>query len=244
MNEQLCIITCHGFTGYPAEMEPIGKFLEDKGKDKGFIWKNLQLPGHGTTPEDLKTKKWEDWANYLLEEVDKCLQEFNNNVIMIGLSLGGALTLYALANRPNVKAGVCLATPITVVSWYQKILLRLPFIGYFLNRQMNKIDIFDSEAKKSHNSYPIVYPESIKELTKFIPLVKQNISNIQQPLLIVQSKKDQIVDWHNAQVIYDKVASPRKELFFVDQSSHVLTEDYDKEKIFAKSFEFITSLAD
>lgn len=238
LNKDFCVITCHGFSGYPQEMEPIGKFLQEK----GFSWKNLQLPGHGTTAEDLKTTKWSDWTNYVLQEVDQSLQEFNNNVIMIGLSLGGDLTLYILANRPNVKAGICLATPINVITWYQKVFLRLPFIGFLIQREMKKIDIFEPEAKKMHKSYPKVYPESVVQLTEIVNHVKPLISEIKQPVLIAQSKKDQLVDWHNADFIYNHIASSNKELFYVERSSHVLTEDYDKEKIFSKVLEFITSL--
>ena len=93
-------------------MEPIGHYLQEK----GYIWKNLQLPGHGTTPEDLKTKKWTDWTEYVLREVDASLKEYKNNVIMIGLSLGGALKLYILENRPDIKAGLCLATTVNFIT--------------------------------------------------------------------------------------------------------------------------------
>ena len=221
MDKKYCILTCHGFTGYPEEMEPIGKFLQDK----GFDWKNLQLPGHGTTPEDLKTKKWTDWTEYVLQEVDKALKDYDNNVIMVGLSLGGALTLYTLINRPSMKAGICLAAPVNVVNFFQEILLSIPFLGFWLNNSSTKADIFDPEMKKNHHSYPKFHSSNAKELTKLLNNVKNNLSKITQPILIVQSKQDQVVHPKNAQFIYNSVASQQKELFYVEKSSHVLTKD-------------------
>ena len=238
MTQNTCIVTCHGFTGYPDEMEPIGSYLQKN----GFDWKNLQLPGHGTTPEDLKTKKWTDWTDYVLQEIDFCLEKYNNNVIMIGLSLGGALTLYTLINRPNIKAGICLATPVKAIAWYQKYLLKLPGVGFFIKRSVNQIDIFDPEMKKTQKSYPTFYPSSVQELTKVLEYVKNNLSSIHQPLLIMHSKKDQKVNYKNAQFIYDKVQSAQKELYYVERSSHVLTRDYDRDRIFSKSLEFIEGL--
>ena len=235
MSKKFCIVTCHGFTGYPAEMESIGRYLQDR----GFDWKNLQLPGHGTTPEDLKTKKWTDWTNYILSEVDQCLKDYNDNVFMIGLSLGGVMTLYTLINRPKVQAGICLATPVNIAKKYQKFMLKLPFIGFFLKRQNEKIDIFDPEMKKKHKSYSKSYPSSVNELITVIDYTASNLSKVTNPLLIIQSKKDQIVDYHNAKYIFDRVQSEQKELFYVDKSSHVLTEDYDKDEIFVKIYDFL-----
>ena len=219
-------------------MEPIGHYLQEK----GYIWKILQLPGHGTTPEDLKKKKWTDWTEYVLREVDASLKEYNNNVIMIGLSLGGALTLYILENRPDIKAGVCLATPDNFITWYQRILLKLPFIQFFLNKEKEKIDIFDPETKKIHKSYDHFYPDSIQELAKIITNVRTNLTKVNQPILIIQSKKDQIVNYKNANHIYNTISSTEKELLFVDKSSHVLTRDYDRDLVFAKCYEFIQQL--
>ncbi len=238
MNKKICIVTCHGFTGYPEEMDPIGKFLQEK----GFDWKNLQLPGHGTTPEDLKTKKWTDWTQYVLEEIDKCLQEYENNVIMVGLSLGGALTLFTLINRPQLKAGICLATPVTIVTFTQKILLNIPFLSMWMHNTTTKQDIFDPEMKKNHRSYEKFHSSNGKELYRLLNTVKKYLPMITQPILLVQSKKDQVVDYKNAQYIFDRVKSEKKELFYVENSSHVLTKDYDREKIFLKCYEFIEEL--
>ncbi len=237
ITQKICIVTCHGFTGYPEEMEPIGKFFCNKGYD----WKNLQLPGHGTSPEDLKTKNWTDWTDYVLQEIDKNLKEYNNNVIMVGLSLGGALTLYTLINRPLIKAGICLATPINIMTFFQKMLLKIP-IGMWVKNSSTKADIFDQEMKKNHKSYSKFHSSNGKEVNYLLNYLKKNLSKITQPILIIQSKKDQVVNYQNAQLIYDSISSKIKEIYFVEKSSHVLTKDYDRESIFSKSFEFAESL--
>ena len=57
------ILLIHGFTATPTEVKPIGDYLHKKKYD---IYSVL-LPGHGTTPEDLQTKKLGDWKNSISE---------------------------------------------------------------------------------------------------------------------------------------------------------------------------------
>ncbi|MHA2105473.1 MAG: alpha/beta hydrolase [Candidatus Hodarchaeales archaeon] len=198
--------------------------------------------GHGTTPEDLKNTTWRDWTSYVLEEVDKSLEEFNNKVIIAGLSLGGLLSLYALINRPNLLAGVTLATPINVINFYRGILLRIPKIGFWMQDKSGRMDIFDKEMKKNHRSYPKFHTSNGKSIFYLLKYVKKNIQNINQPLIVFHSKNDQILRYENAYYIYKNVKSRKKELKLVEKSSHVLTKDYDRKLIFQNINDFIQYL--
>ena len=67
------IITCHGCTGYSDEIKPLGEYFTHK----GWEWKNLVLPGHETTPENLRTKKWKDWTDYVAAVIAKAIYNFD-----------------------------------------------------------------------------------------------------------------------------------------------------------------------
>ena len=230
---EYCVITCHGFTGYPEEMNPLGEFLTKK----GYCWKNLTLPGHNTTPEDLKQTLWHDWANYVNTEIEEALHS-SKGVFFTGLSLGGTMTLYALETYPSLLGGATLAAAVKVFPFWQELLLKLP-IGFWIKRTERDIrDINDPKARSTHHAYLKLHTNSVKQLDAFVKHVKKRLPLIQQPLLIIHSTKDNVLKPSNAEYIYQHVSSTKKDLLFVHKSGHVLTKDYDKEFIFQKIHEF------
>ncbi|MCY3413840.1 MAG: alpha/beta fold hydrolase [Candidatus Heimdallarchaeota archaeon] len=229
-----CVITCHGFTGFSEEMNPLGEFLERH----GYSWHNLVLPGHETTPEDLRQKKWIEWTDYVSDEVSKKLKEFDS-VYFMGLSMGGLMTLWVLENFPNIKAGVTLSAPVKILKWYERLITILP-IGWWVKRTDDDIrDINDPDQRKIHRAYLTFHTDSVKQLQKLVSNVRNNLNKITQPLLIVHSTQDKSIPVSNAEKIYISINSDLKEKYIVQQSGHVLTRDLDRDKIFSKILDFI-----
>ena len=161
---------------------------------------------------------------------------------MIGLSMGGLLTLYALTNSPHLAAGVTLAAPIRPLSGPQSfqawVLARVPILGRWVQNE-GKDAIMDPEARKIHDSYPRFHTDSVIELNKLATKVRHNLDRIETPVLIIHSVGDTFVSVKNAYEIHGSLRSKGKELFLVERSSHVLTRDYDKDRILEKCLEFV-----
>src|SRR5438067_7923472 len=51
-----CLLV-HGYTSSPFEMRALARYLADRGITAGASL----LAGHGTAPEDLATRTWQDW---------------------------------------------------------------------------------------------------------------------------------------------------------------------------------------
>ena len=103
------VLLIHGFTGSPAEMRPLGRFLHGR----GLTVAAPLLPGHGTTPADLNRCRWQDWlacAEIALAE----LQAQCRAVFVAGLSLGALLTL-TLAGQHRDLAGIIAYSPAILV---------------------------------------------------------------------------------------------------------------------------------
>lgn len=233
-----CIITCHGYTGYPEEMKPLGSYFEDQ----GFEWINLTLPGHATTPEDLKSTTWTDWTNYVDEMVSRELQ-CHDEVYFAGLSLGGAITLYALQQFPELSAGITLAAPTSILNWWQKMVAKVPFLDFWITRTDDEIaDIRDPTRRSQHRAYLKHHTKSVRQLDDFVNHVSSDLHKITQPIIIFHSQFDQVVPRTAALEIYDKISSATKELVIVEKSGHVLTRDYDSSLIFEQALAFVQSL--
>src|SRR5690606_24161808 len=95
-------LVLHGFTGSPVSMRPVAEALADA----GFAVEMPRLPGHGTSVEDMVHTTWDDW----LAEAERGLAVLRERTpdgrqIVVGLSMGGALTV-ALGERHSDLAGL------------------------------------------------------------------------------------------------------------------------------------------
>ncbi len=102
------VLLIHGFTGSPAELLLLGKFLNRA----GFTVLGVRLAGHGTNELNLMKTTNEDWFNSVLDGY-KMLGGFCEKVFVAGHSMGGLLAL-KLAAFFNVEKIVTLSAPIFI----------------------------------------------------------------------------------------------------------------------------------
>jgi len=67
----------------------------------------------------------------------------------------------------------------------------------------------------------------------------RQLPNISVPLLIVQSRQDQVVRPDNAHIIFDRVTSHDKRILWLERGGHIAAEDYDKQILFNQILRFI-----
>src|ERR1700690_2819121 len=91
------VLVLHGFTGNPCSMRP----LAQRCVDAGYSVELPRLPGHGTSIEDLVTRRWPDLVAVAVDAYDDLAQRCDK-VAVVGLSVGGALTALIAEKRPDV----------------------------------------------------------------------------------------------------------------------------------------------
>ena len=84
------VILVHGFGASATETRPLGEFLYSEGYDV----KGILLKGHGTKPVDMDSIQWEEWIDDIQEAYDEHASKYTN-IIVGGISMGGALALYS-----------------------------------------------------------------------------------------------------------------------------------------------------
>ena len=105
-NRNIGILFLHGFTGSPAELE----WLQAQFDQLGFQTLLPTLCGHGTQPEAMLQCTYRDW----LRDAENALNELRRQcktVFVVGLSMGGALSLY-LAAHHDFAGVVSMAAPV------------------------------------------------------------------------------------------------------------------------------------
>src|SRR5688572_17457597 len=82
------IVISHGFTGNPVTTRPLGEALAQK----GFAVEVVRLPGHGTHWRDMLNMRYADWR-WEVERALGVLRKKNARVVLVGLSMGGTISL-------------------------------------------------------------------------------------------------------------------------------------------------------
>jgi carboxylesterase len=86
----------HGFPGTPAEMRPLAQALHDR----GWTTRAILLPGFGPELDTIAERRVEDWIAAVRAALN-ALRRDHPHVLLIGHSLGGALSLAAADARPD-----------------------------------------------------------------------------------------------------------------------------------------------
>lgn len=218
------VLLVHGFTGSPAELRELGELLA---KD-GYTVMGLRLLGHGTTPEDLEHVTSEQWQDQVQDAVN-LLRQTCDRVTVIGLSMGGLLALYAGAACP-VDRLVVLSTPIYLFDWRIHFLWLADQLTYkAIPKKRRQVDA----PKRYDVAYHCLPIRGIHELKKLLEDVKSRwVSQVDVPILIIQSRTDHTVRPESAEFIYDAAASQEKKLLWIPEGRHVLTLYKGREKIY------------
>ncbi|MBB1255284.1 alpha/beta hydrolase [Streptomyces alkaliterrae] len=229
------VLLCHGFTGSPQSMRPWARYLADQGLTVSLPL----LPGHGTRWQDLQHTGWQDWYATVDRELrvllDRCEQVF-----VAGLSMGGALALRLAARHGDAISGVVVVNPATTFPKLEG--YALPLVRHLVTSTKG----IASDIRKpgvvetGYDRVPLHAAYSARNLFR---LVRAELPQVTQPLLVLHSRVDHVVPPSDSQVVLDNVSSTDVTETVLEQSYHVATLDHDAERIFADSYGFFTRLA-
>lgn len=227
----------HGFTGTPKEMRWMGDFLNHH----GYTCLGIRLAGHATEPEDMIRSNWTDWAASV-EDGYSLLRSVTANIFLIGLSMGGVLSLL-MSTRLDVRGVVAMSTPyklpedprLRFVDWISKVMPYRP-----KSNEEPGSGWFDKEAWKEHVAYPQNPVRSIGQLNQLLGELRAALPDVHAPVLLMHSKDDQYVLPENIELIYaDLVHASDKTKLYLTGSGHVLPRDAARQQVFRSALEFI-----
>jgi carboxylesterase len=221
----------HGFTATPREMQPLGRFLNER----GLTVHGVRIAGHGTRPEDLARTTRRDWYASAREAV-RGLRARCERVFACGLSLGGALSLLLGADG-EIDGALAINAPLRPYERRLKFARWLAFVVPYTVK--GQADLHDPVALAAHADYPRVPTRAASELYRLTRELERALPRVRVPTLVIQSRLDRVVPPGNAQTIFERVATPDKHLVWLARGGHIATEDDDKAIVFEEAFRFI-----
>ncbi len=229
------ILLVHGWTSTAYEVRRLGRYLNGN----GFTVLGPMLRGHGTEPEELENVKWLDWLEDLSKAIDE-LKKDCDQIYIGGTSIGASLAILLAVKRPEIKGLVLMAAPYKI-----KLERILRILGKFiiLFKKYNRkhypptFGVATTITRLiSYQKYPI---KSALEICKLVESVRDKISEIKVPCLLIQSRQDHVVSYRSMDRIYKRLGSKVKKKKYISRAYHTFISDIKNEHVFQDILNFL-----
>lgn len=229
------ILIIHGFTGTPSEMRPMGDYF----KEQGYTVYAPLLAGHGTSPEEMEKTTWHDWWQSTLDAYDHLRAEGVERLFVAGLSMGGALALYLASQKP-VDGVITMCAPVWIRDRRAYIAGLIRHFIPYKPRTSTKLPEIEAHLVP-YDRTPL---KSVGSLIRFVRLVCKKLPEVKAPALIIQARKDETIIPESADYIYEHISSTVKHLSWYEKSSHIITVDRERKKLFQEVDDFMKKISE
>lgn len=243
------VLMLHGLSSSPLEMRHLARYLNSE----GLTTCAPNLHGYSAgTPE----QRMETWVAAAVKEFD-ALSERYSRVSVCGLSMGAALALALVRERPSAQAIVLLSVTLDydgwAMPWYRFLLgwayytplrhrwryreeapfgLRNEALRAKVGRAMQRNDL--SEVGPSSISLPALH-----EASRLAASVKKTLAVLKNDCLLIHAIDDETSSPRNAQYVASNIGSPVLRTIYLDDSYHMITSDNEREIVARETAVFL-----
>tara|TARA_R110002072_G_scaffold269027_1_gene428126 strand:+ start:1892 stop:2650 length:759 start_codon:yes stop_codon:yes gene_type:complete len=214
----------HGFTSTPQSVREVAEKVHEI---SGATVYCPRLAGHGETPSALAKTGQADWVASA-EDALATLSTRCVRVIVGGLSLGATLSLNLAARMPDKIQGVVSINGSTGLYRPEVV---APLYEADGPAFIDGIGSDIAEPGRTEICYDRIPRDTLKERFLLTNATGALLPLIRQPIQIMQSRCDNVVDPKNALRIATSVRSSEIQLNWLERSYHVATLDYDRREI-------------
>jgi len=209
-NRKTPVLLVHGFSASPWEMRMPAHRLAAEGHDCLAV----RLSGHGTSPEDLAGRQWQEWLDTVCRGA-RALAAMGTPVAAVGSSTGALLVLLAAASEPLAR--LVLLSPYLRLRHYLA-----PLVGW-----LKYLKAYQEQPKPPEIA-PFFYDRrplaGVEQINLLRTELRKQLASIITPTLILCAEGDQTVDPDSAEELFNLLGSSQKRFFrYGPEVPHVLT---------------------
>ena len=230
------VLVLHGFTGNPSSLRSQSEALIDA----GYHVESPRLPGHGTTVEEMLQTEWSDWTGEVAAAYERLVARAEH-IVVIGLSMGGTLTLWAALEYSDVRGIVCVNPATMPQAGEVTDMLREMIAGGDEVMPGIGSDIADPDVTElAYEGTPLQPLLSLVD-DGLTPL-SGRYGDLKMPLLLFTSHQDHVVEPANSEHLAGTYGGDVDHVW-LERSYHVATQDYDRDLINAGLLEFVARVS-
>ncbi|CAD7851272.1 MAG: putative membrane protein [Olavius algarvensis Gamma 3 endosymbiont] len=213
------VLLIHGFLSSPAELRSLGERLHAA----GFHVLGVRLKGHGTSPWDLRSRSWRDWAASVERGYD-ILKAYSQSVHLIGFSTGGLLALNHAASFPNrrTKSVISVSAP---VHFRNKNMIFVPLLHH-ANRLVSwvtsegLVPFRPNEPENPEVNYQHIPIRALYQLQQLIEHLTEDSVDIHANVHLFQGDRDPVVDPQSVTTLEKLIKAETKTVTMIDSDQH------------------------
>ena len=227
------VLLLHGFTGNSADVRMLGRFLEKK----GYTCHAPHYKGHGVAPEELVHTGPKDWWKDVMDGYEFLKSKGHESIAAVGLSLGGVFSL-KLGYTVPIKGIVPMCAPMYIKCeevMYEGV---LAYAREYKKREGKSSEQIEQEMEEFKQT-PM---NTLKSLQELIAEVRNSVDMIYAPTFVVQGRHDHMINTDSANIIYNSVESPTKDIKWYEESGHTITFDKERDQLHEDVYAFLESL--
>ena len=252
------VVLVHGLTGTPNELRFLAWFLQSN----GYTVFCPRLANHGRSLRVLQQTSWKEFYGSVRTAFCR-MQREHTHVFVGGLSMGALLALLVADEFPEAVAGVTCLSPTLFydgwnVPWYNFMLRLAPYTGlqdrFFFKEEppyglkseriRERVHQYYQHASLAdmHDvdrfGYPFFPVRLLTELRRLVRELRGRLHGVRCPCQVIQARHDDMSSVRNAHFIEANVSSAVKEVFYLEDSFHVITADQERGKVANAMLEF------
>jgi carboxylesterase len=160
----------------------------------------------------------------------------HDSVSIVGLSMGGALSVLIASELDDVSALVLIAPYVGM----PKQLSVAAVTHWVWGRLAGEINgrsprsIHDPIEREKNLAYGAVTGRTLFELSKVVRLARKALSHVKAPTLIIQSREDPRIAPDVAEFALRSIGAQEKKLVWTEGAGHIITVDYGRERVFSE----------
>ncbi len=222
------VLLVHGFSATPHELRELGEHL----REQSFTVFGVRLPGHGTSPEDLRHRRLEEWLA-ACERGYQILSEGKLSISGVGLSTG-ALLLLKLALQSRFERLVLLSPYLKLMHPLADLAGPLGLLIPYHTRTIS-----EAERPYYYQRRPL---KGVLQINRLRRHLKNRLSQVDCPTLVLAASGDKTVAPGTGQALFNRLGSQLKEFhLYGEEVPHVLTAAANPQQrdVFARTQKFL-----
>jgi esterase/lipase len=213
------VLLIHGYMAAPEEV----RLLAEEIFKAGYDVYGVRLRGHGTSPEDLSTRRWEDWY----ESVNRgyvAIKNSSKEFAIAGFSTGAGLALLQAARKPDkFRAVIPVSAPLRLQDIRSHLSGAVVFFNSILDKfkmSKKKMEFVANNPENPHINYIRNPVKGTYELDQMMNVLEKELKNVKIPALVIQGSHDPVVNPQSADEIFEKIGSEKKTLIKINSARH------------------------
>jgi len=235
------VILVHGYMAAPEEIRVLAEHLNRA----GYCVYGVRLRGHGTSPEDLASRTWDEWY----ESVNRGYIIMKNTVdefAIAGFSTGAGLALMQAANKnEKFRAVISISAPLRLQSISSRFASAVVVWNTLLKKihvQAGKMEFAVNDPENPHINYLRNPISGVRELEKMMSALEERLGDIRIPSLVIQGSEDPVVNPESAGEIFDSIGTGYREINKIYSTRHGIVRGDTAERVAARVINFLNEV--